>query len=160
MLGTSRTASKLDGLESLGLEVPIVCTDATFAEHVRAASGHGADVILDTVGASYFAENLRAMAPQGRMVIIGLVGGAKTTASLGLILAKRLRVSGSVLRSRTPAEKADLTARFSRELLPAFDSGALRPVIDRILPMEEIASAHGLLEANKTIGKVIVAWSR
>ena len=138
-LGTSRSAAKLAAVEALGLDGAIVAGDAGFADAGAAqTTGRGVDVILDPVGASYLGENLRALAPLGRLVLIGLMGGATGEVSLAPLLAKRLRVMGTVLRSRSLEAKATLAQRFAHEVLPLFARGALRPVIDAVLPMTEI----------------------
>lgn len=159
VLGTSRTADKLTRAETFGLAPGdgIVASSGGFAEQVRERCG-GADVILDTVGAAYAAENLAALRTKGRVVVVGLLGGAEGKVPLGLLLQKRASLVGTVLRSRPLEEKALLAQRFAREANPLFTTGALRPVIDSVLPMSEIAEAHRRLESNATFGKVVLAW--
>jgi NADPH:quinone reductase-like Zn-dependent oxidoreductase len=163
--GTSRSAGKLSRCAALGLEhaLHVAPSDrehpARFAQALRdRTGGHGADVILDTVGAAYLPENLDALAPRGRLVVIGLLGGASGTLPLGPLLAKRARVFGSVLRGRPPGEKAALASAFARDVLPLFVHGALRPVLDEVLPMERVAEAHARMERDATFGKLVLAW--
>lgn len=158
-LGTSRSASKLAAVQALGLDGAIVAGDAGFAAAVAAqTAGRGVDVILDPVGADYLGENLRALAPLGRLVLIGLMGGAAGEVSLAPLLTKRLRVMGTVLRSRSLEAKATLAQRFAHEVLPLFERGALRPVIDAVMPMSEVRAAHARMERNETLGKLVLRW--
>lgn len=159
VFGTSRSAAKFDGLAELGLAHAIECAEPAFANAIRSNNGgRGADVVLDLVGASYLDENLRALEKRGRMVMIGLLGGVSATANLGVILAKRLELRGSVLRARTHAEKAALAARVASDVVPMLARGELVPVIDRVLPIDHIAEAHTALEANATRGKIVLSW--
>jgi NADPH:quinone reductase len=161
VLGTSRTASKLERCAELGLAArdAILVEEGRFAERVKqATSGAGADVVLDTVGAAYLGENAAAAAERGRIVVVGLLGGVAGEAPLGLMLRRRLTLRGTVLRSRPLEEKAHLSREFARNLVPLFDAGALRPVIDDVLPMESIRDAHARMERNETFGKVVLVW--
>ncbi len=158
-IGTSRTAEKLDRCRPLGLTDGVVVEAGKFAGPAKAlAGGEGADVILDTVGAAYLAENVAALAPRGRLVVVGLLGGAKGELPLGALLDKRARVIGTVLRSRPLEEKAALAREFSRAVLPLFAAGRLRPVVDVVLPMEQVREAHERMERNETFGKVVLVW--
>lgn len=160
-LGTSRTQAKLACCESLGLGAAdgLLVTDGKFAERVQRATGdRGADIVLDGVGASYLEEDVRALASGGRLVVIGLLGGANGALPLGMLLQKRARVIGSVLRSRALEERCALAQVFARRLLPLFESRALRPVIDAVLPMSEVQEAHRRMESNETFGKLVLTW--
>ncbi|MBT8494952.1 MAG: NAD(P)H-quinone oxidoreductase [Deltaproteobacteria bacterium] len=157
-IGTSRTASKLERLRDLGLEHSIVVEGKSFADQVQAITKGGADVILDFIGGAYLGENLKAAAVLGRIVVIGLMGGAKAEMPMGLLLRKRLTMTGTVLRARPLEEKAALAQRFAREAVPLFESGALKPVVDSVMPMADAAEAHSRMEANDTCGKLILRW--
>lgn len=157
-VGTSRSAWKLDRCRELGLTHGVETGSGSFAEGVREVFPAGADVILDTVGAVYAAENLRALATKGRWVMIGLLGGARAELNLGALLALRAQLIGTVLRTRPLEEKALLARRFAAEVVPLFEEGRLAPVIDTILPMEDIAEAHHRLESNETFGKIVLSW--
>jgi putative PIG3 family NAD(P)H quinone oxidoreductase len=160
-IGTSRTQEKLERCAELGLSASIRAEGGRFADRVaEITGGRLADVILDCVGAAYLAENLRALAPLGRLVVLGLLGGATGEMPLGLLVSRRVRVMGSVLRSRPLEEKAALAQRFSREVLPLFADGQLKPVIDAVLRMEEIRDAHRRMERNENIGKIVLSWQR
>lgn len=158
-IGTSRKADKLTRCESLGLRHAIVTSDGKFADEVkRHSEGKLAAVVLDTVGAKYLAENVKAASPQGRIVVIGLLGGTSGELPLGLLVAKRVAIKGSVLRSRTAEEKASLAQRFARSVLPLFARKALRPIVEDVMPMTEIQKAHTRLESDETFGKLVLAW--
>ncbi len=88
--------------------------------------------------------------------MVGLLGGAQTTVDLGRLMRGRLTVVGTVLRARSAAEKAALAAEFCQDLLPLFEKGTLRPVLDRVFPLEAAAEAHEYLEANENFGKVVL----
>ncbi len=153
--GTARTAAKLDQARALGLDAGF--SGPQWAAELRTATGGaGVDLILDFVGASYLADNLASLAPRGRIVVIGTLGGAQAEINLGLLMSKRAQIIGTVLRSRPRAEKAALTAAFTTTVLPLLASGALRPVIDRVFALDEIAAAHGFLESNASFGKVVL----
>lgn len=165
VIGTSRSQDKLDRLRALGLDgadaVAGVLVDAQgrFATQVRAHAGErGVDVILDTVGAAYLEENIQCLASRGRLVIVGLLGGASGTVPLAMLLSKRVTVTGTVLRSRPLEEKAALARRVTAHVVPLLAAGTLRPVIDEVLPMREVAAAHARMEANQTVGKLVLRW--
>jgi putative PIG3 family NAD(P)H quinone oxidoreductase len=159
VIGTSRTESKLQRCEALGLKDGLLVEKGEFAARVNMLTdGQGADVILDGVGAAYLEENLRSLALRGTLVVLGLLAGSSGTLPLGALLAKRATVRGSVLRSRPLEEKIALARKFRREALPLFIQGALQPVIERVFPVEKVADAHRLLESNETFGKVIVSF--
>ncbi len=159
-IGTSRTADKLGKCSALGLDHGIVTADGPhFAEHVMEITrGRGADVILDLVGGTYFEENLKALALRGRLMLVGLTAGRRSEIDLGIALSKRLTIRGTVLRSRSPEEKAAAVAAFRRDLLPMFARGELRPDLDRVFKMDDAAEAHVYIESNESFGKVVLEW--
>jgi NADPH:quinone reductase len=158
VVGTSRTEDKIARCRALGLQHGLVVGDKTFAKALQQEIGAGADVILDGVGAAYLGENIAALAPLGRVVVIGLLAGATGELPLGALLAKRAHVFGSVLRSRALEEKAALAQAFTREVLPLFEQGKLKPVVDSVLPMSEVRAAHQRMEKNETFGKIVLKW--
>ncbi len=158
-IGTSRTAAKLDRCAELGLAHPVLVEGGKFAARVRELSGgRGADVVLDTVGGAYLAENLSALAARGRIVIVGLLGGISGNVPLGMLLAKRASIIGTVLRARPLEEKAALAQRFTAHVLPLFAAGKLAAVVDDVMPMAEVAAAHERMENNATFGKIVLSW--
>ena len=159
VIGTSRTADKVEKLKELGLENAIVADDGKFSEKVLSITeGRGVDVILDLVGAGYFAENVASLAQKGRISIVGLTSGTKTEIDLGTILRKRASVRGTFLRARTLEEKATATENFIREVGSLLDSGAARPHIDRVFKFEDVRDAYLYLASNKSFGKVVIEF--
>jgi NADPH:quinone reductase len=162
VFGTSRTADKLEAAEKLGLDEGILVPGETdFAEIIREKSGgKGVDVILDLVGAGYFRENIESLNLKGRIILVGTSGGAKAELNFSQVMAKRLRIIGTVLRSRSVTEKAEATRKFAAEVVPLFASGKLKANIDKIFKMEEIREAHEYLESNASFGKVVLEFCR
>jgi putative PIG3 family NAD(P)H quinone oxidoreductase len=159
VIGTSRTADKLSGARALGMHEGILVDGGRFADKLGAlAKGRLADVIVDGVGAAYLAENAKALAPRGRLVVIGLLGGATAEMPLGDFLRKRLTLIGTVLRSRPLEEKAILAQRFQREVVPRFERGQLKPVIDVVMHMRDVREAHRRMEQNESFGKIVLVW--
>jgi NADPH2:quinone reductase len=158
-IGTSRTRWKLERSREYGLEAAVETDSGGFAHAVLEATGaHGADVVLDLVGGPYLRENLEALAPLGRIVIVGLVAGASCDLDMRRLMRKRATVRGTMLRTRSPAEKAEATRAFGEFALPLIRAGRLRPVIDRVLPVPEAAAAHAALESADTYGKIVLTW--
>lgn len=141
----------------LGADVALDYRSGDFAAEARAASGGGGmDVVLDHIGGPYLEANLRALAVGGRLVLIGLMGGAKAEINLAALLARRLQVIGSTLRARPVAEKAALVEAFRARFGPDLASGRIRPVLDRVLPLEQVAEAHRIVKASEHFGKVVL----
>ncbi|MBI3184142.1 MAG: NAD(P)H-quinone oxidoreductase [Myxococcales bacterium] len=162
-IGTSRTEAKLARLGALGMAhgIAIAGKEPRFAERVRElTSGRGADVVLDLLGGRLLEETLAATAERGRMMLVGLLAGVHAEVSLGTLLTRRIRLTGTVLRSRPLEEKIAVAQAFERQLLPLFGRGKLRPVIDSALPFEKVREAVQRLSSNETFGKVVLAWSQ
>jgi NADPH:quinone reductase-like Zn-dependent oxidoreductase len=162
-VGTSRSADKLARCAELGVapEHSVHVTEpGKFAAQVRGypPTGEGVDVILDLVGGAYLGDNVQVLAPRGRIVVVGLVGGISAPLPLGLLLRKRAHIIGTVLRSRTPEEKMSLARAFTRAVVPMLADERVRPVVSEVLPMTDIAEAHRRMEANETIGKLVLRW--
>ncbi len=160
VFGTSRTQAKLDKCIKIGLDVAINTNETTeFREIINnVTEGKGVDVILDLVGARFFEPNLRALGQKGRFILVGLVGGRKAEFDLGMALSKRLHIMGTVLRSRTNAEKAEATRRFCEEVLPMIAAGKIEPNLDRVFSIEDVREAHQYLESNASFGKVVLEF--
>ncbi len=159
-LGTSRTAGKLERAAKLGLAHGILAErGGQFAEAVlERTGGAGADVILDFVGAAYLDQNLRALALRGRLVVLGTLGGSRAELDLGRLLARRIAVVGTVLRSRSLDEKIAVTESFARTGLPLLESGAVGPIVDRVFPAAEARAAHERLSSNEGFGKLVLTF--
>ncbi|MEZ4280071.1 MAG: NAD(P)H-quinone oxidoreductase [Myxococcota bacterium] len=122
----------------------------------EASGGRGVDVVLDSIGAPYLDGNLRALADDGALVLIGLMGGAKAEIPLGVLLARRLRLIGSTLRTRSAAQKAAIVAAFLARFGADFEAGRIRPILHRVFPLEQASEAHRLLKASGHFGKVVL----
>ncbi len=158
VLGTSRSAWKLERCAGLGLEHGVLVRDGRFAEAVRRHVPQGVDLVLELVGGDYLPESVRALSERGRLVLVGLLGGARATLPLGEVLSRRIELRGTVLRSRPPEEKAALARAFARAVLPAFEAGRLRPVLAEVLPMAAVAEAHERMARGELFGKLVLAW--
>jgi putative PIG3 family NAD(P)H quinone oxidoreductase len=157
--GTSRTPEKLERAREYGLDEALTVEDdpARVAEAVREwTRGAGVDVILDLVGAKYLAANLDALALKGRLLFVGTTAGANAPLDFGTVMRKRLKIIGTVLRSRSTEEKATATRLFSAHVLPLLQRGLVRPVIDKIYNMEDVRAAHERLESNESFGKIVL----
>lgn len=159
VLGTSRTPEKLRRAAELGMEIGLDASPGQLPEAVReATAGEAVHVVLDLVGGPYFEAALQLVGSGGRIVVVGLMAGSRVEIDLGTLLRKRVRVFGTVLRSRPLLEKIQLAREFSQNVLPLLTSGKIRPVIDRVVPFSEIAEAQKAMEANQTFGKVVLRW--
>jgi NADPH:quinone reductase-like Zn-dependent oxidoreductase len=157
-LGTARTAEKLARASKLGMDRGFTVEDGKFADDVlRATSGRGVDVVLELVGGGYVAEDLLCAAPRARIIVVGLMAGIRTELDLGLVLRKRVELRGTQLRARPLGEKIEVTQAFARHVVPLCADGVLRPVVDRVLPLEEAAAAHQALASNEGFGKLVLA---
>lgn len=161
VVGTSRTAEKLERARALGLDLGILVAkdEPRFAEEVRRfTGGRGAPLVLDFVGAPYMTENLAALATGGRIVVIGTMGGAKAAVELSLLMRSRASVVGTVLRPRPLEEKIAATQAFARDVLPLVARGLVKPVVDEVLPVERVREAHERLERNESFGKLVLTF--
>jgi len=154
---TAGSAEKLDRCQQLGAAILINYRTDAFEEVVRdATGGHGADVILDVIGAKYLSRNLAALATSGRLLVIGLQGGRRAELDLNALLSKRAAIIATTLRWRSMAEKATIVAAVREHVWPLLESGDVRPVVDRVLPIVEVAEAHRVVEAGEHVGKVVL----
>jgi NADPH2:quinone reductase len=126
---------------------------------LEATHGRGVAVVVDFIGAPYLEPNLRALAEGGRLVQVGALGGTKATLPIDLVIHRCLRIVGTVMKSRSFAEKAAMTERFRSRRLAAFAAGELRPLVDHVFPLEQAAEAHRSMEAGGNFGKIILAIS-
>jgi NADPH2:quinone reductase len=156
-IGTARTADKIARARELGLADGLVVEKGAFADEVLARTGgRGVDVVLELVGGAYVAEDLACIAPRGRIVVVGLMAGNRVEVDLAALMHKRASLRGTVLRAR-PLEEKILAARaLERQLVPLFESGALRTVVDRVLPLAQAADAHRAMQDNDSFGKIVL----
>jgi len=154
---TAGSAAKCARCLELGADVALDYSAGEFAPAVlERTGGAGVDVVLDSIGAPYMAQHLACLRIGGRLVMIGLMGGAKTELNLGIVLVKRLSIIGSTLRARPLAEKAEIMRGFRARFGEALVRGALRPIVDRVLPLAEAQAAHDLVESSAHFGKVVL----
>lgn len=149
-VATTASAGKHQALRELGADQVIDYRAEAFEEVVRA------DVILDIMGASYLARNVAALAPDGRITVIGLQGGRTAELDLSALLAKRGTLIGTALRSRPAEQKAEIVRQVREHVWPLIESGAIRPIVDRRIPMREAAEAHRVVESSTHLGKVLL----
>lgn len=154
---TAGSPEKLDACRALGADVAISYREEDFVERVREETdGHGADVVLDNMGAKYLGRNVDVLATAGRLVVIGLMGGRRGELDLGALLAKRGAVIATSLRARPAEEKAAIIAAVREHVWPLLDDGTVRPVIHERYPLEHAADAHRAMEASGHIGKLLL----
>ena len=158
---TAGSDAKCAKCRELGADVAVNYNDADFVAAAKEATGGaGVDLVLDSIGGPYLDRNLQALAVGGRLVIIGLMGGAKTDINLGLVVAKRLQIIGSTLRARPVEEKAAIVEGFLSRFGPALADGTIGPVVDRVLPLAEVAEAHRRMKASDHFGKLVLSVTK
>ena len=156
-IGTTRTPQKVGRARELGLDDAVVVEGGRFADEVLARTGgRGADVVLELVGGAYVVEDLACLAHQGRIVLVGTMAGARADLDLGLLMRKRAEIRGTMLRFRPLEEKIVAGLALQKHLVPLFAAGALRPVVDRVLPLSRAADAHRLMQNNDLFGKLVL----
>jgi putative PIG3 family NAD(P)H quinone oxidoreductase len=159
VVGTSRSAAKLARACELGLEHAIDASQSDWVAKVEASVGTNAiQAVVDLVGGSYLRANLRLLAWRGRLVIVGLIAGRTDELDMGVVLGKRLSIVGTVLRTRPIEEKIALAREFAERAIPLFESGRLKPVVERVISFGGIRAAHELLGSNTAFGKVVLRW--
>ena len=159
-VGASRTPSKLAQAEALGLDVAVCGESEALMEAAKKASGgQGVAVVVDLVGGKGLGTLVQALRPRGALILVGLLGGARTELALAPVLTRRLRIQGSVLRSRGHDEKRRLREAFEAQLITGFEGTRppLTAVIDRVVPWSEVADAHRALMSNETTGKIVLS---
>ena len=154
---TAGSEDKLAVCRELGADITINYREQDFVEEVRAATdGHGADVLLDNIGAKYLPRNVDLLATSGRIVVIGLMGGRKGELDLGMLLRKRAAVIATSLRARPAEEKATIVAAVREHVWPLIEDGAVRPIIHGTHPLDRAADAHREMEESGHIGKILL----
>ena len=154
---TAGTPRKVEFCRELGASVGINYHDEVFDDRILAETGHaGVDVVLDNMGGMYLARNVRSLAVGGRLIVLGLQGGRKGELDLGALLAKRATVHAAGLRARPAAQKAAIVAATQHAVWPLLEAGAVHPVVDRVLTLDDAAEAHRLVDSSEHIGKVLL----
>jgi putative PIG3 family NAD(P)H quinone oxidoreductase len=154
---TAGSADKCAAIAKLGAE-PINYREQDFADVIaQQTDGHGVDVILDIMGASYLNNNLKSLAMDGHLVMLGFLGGGKAhDVDLLSILAKRAVITGSLLRARTGAEKAAIAEQLREYIWPVLTAGRCLPIIDKVYPYTDADQAHARMEGGDHIGKIVL----
>lgn len=143
--------------EELGAERGINHRSEAYDDVVREATGgRGVDVVLDMLGGPHLARHLDLLAPEGRLVLIAFLEGREATLDLWPIMGKRLTVTGSTLRPRSPAEKGAIARALETEVWPLIEAGRVRPRVDRTYPLAQAADAHRRMEARRHVGKIVL----
>jgi putative PIG3 family NAD(P)H quinone oxidoreductase len=157
VIATAGSDAKCEACRALGAHVAIDYTAVDFVEGVRSATdGRGVDVVLDIVGGDYLPRNLECLRMNGRLIQIGLIGGSRASLDLRGVLQKRLTLTGSTLRPRTPAEKGAIARQLEAHVWPLFELGQIRPIVHGEFPLERAADAHRELESGRVIGKLVL----
>ena len=157
VIATAGGPDRAERCRALGAEAVVDHRAEDFVARVaEITDGHGADVVLDVIGASYLGRNLAALATGGRLAVIGLQQGRRAELDLGTLLARRATVLGTTLRSRPPHEKAAIVAAVGRSVWPMVADGRVRPVVHERLPLRDAARAHELLESGAVFGKLVL----
>jgi NADPH2:quinone reductase len=159
VITTVGSAEKAAACRALGADHAIDYKTQDFvAEVLRLTGGKGADVVLDMVAGEYVGRDVKCLAEDGRIVIIAVQGGAQSTVDSSLVLRRRLTITGSTLRPRPVAFKAKIAASLRETVWPWLESGLVKPVIYQVFPAAQAAQAHELMESNRHIGKLVLAW--
>ena len=155
---TAGSREKCDACVHLGADGAINYNEADFVESIKQfTAGTGVNVVLDMVGAPYVARNLRCLALDGRLVLIAFQGGAKVEAfDFTTVMTRRLTITGSTMRPRTTAQKAEIAADLREKVWPLLDEGRCAPVIHATFPLDAAAEAHRLMETGSHIGKIVL----
>jgi putative PIG3 family NAD(P)H quinone oxidoreductase len=154
VIGTSRSADKLARATVFGVDHGIDASDGSFRDAVH----EPVNVVLDVLGGRALADNLAVLAPRGRLILLGLLAGRLAQIDLDVVLRKRVQLIGTVMRTREADERAALAREFTDVMVPLFEHGVLRPVVDRVIRMSEVPAAHAALERNETFGKLVAVW--
>lgn len=159
-IGTSRTAHKVAKALCIGLDHGIHLQNDHFAAQIMQLTDElGVEAVLELVGGSYIQEDIECLRQRGRLIIVGLMKGSKEEINWSKVMNKRLEIHGTVMRSRPFNEKTALARQFECHLTPLFENGTLKPVIDKIFPLEDADLAHQCLINNESFGKIVLNLS-
>ncbi|HWZ88093.1 MAG TPA: NAD(P)H-quinone oxidoreductase [Polyangiaceae bacterium] len=157
VFATAGGEAKCEWVRALGADTVIDYKSQDFAAIIdQETGGRGVDVILDFVGAAYAEQHAACLAQQGRHVLLGLLGGAQMSLNLGRLMSKRQTLVGITMRGRSMLEKVELSRAFSRTTLPLFADGRLKPLLDGVFELKDVARAHERMEANLNLGKIVL----
>lgn len=154
------SAGKVDACRALGADVVVDYGSQDFVVEVAAATGgKGVNVVLDVIGGEYLDRNIASLAVKGHIVQVGTMAGGSLPFNVGSLMGKRASLTGTVLRGRPLEEKIAISQKFGNEMLPLFDTGVLKPVVDSTYAFEDIAKAHEYMATNGNVGKIVVTLS-
>ncbi|MCG9128773.1 NAD(P)H-quinone oxidoreductase [Candidatus Poribacteria bacterium] len=154
---TAGTTEKINKCIELGAKDGVNYKEVDFTEEInRLTNGDGVDVVLDFIGAEYLQRNLSILKTKGRLLQVGLISGSESDINLGIVMRKRLKIIGSVMRPQSLEEKIAITQRFVERWLPELKTGTLQPIIDIVFPLELVKDAHEYMEANRNFGKILL----
>ncbi|MGK5095241.1 NAD(P)H-quinone oxidoreductase [Deltaproteobacteria bacterium TL4] len=155
---TAGSPQKIERSRKLGSFAGIDYKTQDFVEEIKKwTDGDGVHLVLDFIGAAYLHRNIKILKHQGRLVLVGLMGGIKAEINLALVISKRIKIFGSIMRSLPLAEKIAIKERFVTRWLPVLLEGSIHPVIDTVFPLEKVKAAHQYMENNQHFGKIILA---
>jgi NADPH2:quinone reductase len=158
---TAGSDEKCAACLALGADHAINYKTQDFQEEIkRLTNGEGVNVILDMVAGSYVAKEIECLSEDGRLVIIAVQGGIKSEINAGLVLRRRLTVTGSTLRARPVAFKEAIAKACLKNVWPLIESGRVKPVIHSIFVAHDAAKAHALMESNQHVGKIVLTWGK
>jgi NADPH2:quinone reductase len=156
---TAGSDEKCGFCEELGAAKAINYKTENFADAIKQlTNGKGVNVILDMIGGDYTTGNLQSLAEEGRLVLINAMNGKDAKVDLSVVMRKRLTITGSMLRSREIAFKAEIASNLEKIVWPLIVSGKIRPVINKVFPASEAAEAHKLMESSEHVGKIVISW--
>jgi len=159
VIATAGSDDKCAACVALGADHAINYKTHDFAEEAKRLTGkRGVDVVLDMVAGAYVAREVSCLAEDGRIVIIAVMGGVESQVDAGLVLRRRLTITGSTLRPRPVAFKAAIAQNLRKTVWPWIEAGRVKPVIHQVFPAAEAARAHALMESNQHVGKLVLSW--
>ena len=161
VIGTSGSQEKLDRLKALGLDLGLRTRNPDFHDAVmHATEGKGVNLVVNAVGGSVFAECIRCMAFQGQLATVGYVDGIlNAQIDIEALHAKRLTLFGVSNKLRTPEQRASSVPAFKAQILPLINSGRISPLVDTILPFDQLAQAKNIMDTNQHLGKIVLSGS-
>jgi putative PIG3 family NAD(P)H quinone oxidoreductase len=152
VVGTARTADKLERCKALGMDAGVVPDGTSFASKIPAPAA-----VIELVGGEYVNEDLRCIQLRGRIILVGMLAGAKSDLELGLILRKRVQLTGTMLRARPLEEKIAAMRVFEQQVVPLLARGLVRPIVDRVVPLADAPRAHEHMASNQGFGKIVLS---
>jgi NADPH2:quinone reductase len=160
VFATAGTDAKVEACQKLGASLAVNYRTTDWVDAFkRATDNRGVDLVLDMVGGDYVARNLDVLAMDGRLVQIAFLKSSKVELDLMQVMRRRLTITGSTLRPRSPEEKGAIARELATHVWPLFESGAIKPVIHAEFPLERAADAHRMMEASEHVGKIVLAVS-